>query len=49
MSIGRGMDEEDIVHICNGCYSDIKKNEIMPFVTTRMDPEITILSQKNII
>ena len=26
-------------------YSAIKKNEIMPFVTTWMDPEIIILSE----
>ena len=27
-------------------YSAIKKNEIMPFIVTCMDLEITILSQK---
>ena len=26
-------------------YSVIKKNEIMPFVATQMDPEIIILSE----
>ena len=28
-------------------YSAIKKNEIMPFVVTWMDPEIIILSEIN--
>ena len=45
MSIGRGMDKEDVVHICMEYYSAIKKNEIMPFAATRMDLEIIILSE----
>ena len=28
-----------------GYYSAIKKNEIMPFAATWMDPEITIVSE----
>ena len=28
-------------------YSAIKKNEIMPFAPTQMDPEIIILSEVN--
>ena len=28
-------------------YSAIKKNEIMPFATTRMDLEITVLSERS--
>ena len=28
-------------------YSVIKKNEIMPFTTTQMDPEIIILNEVN--
>ena len=27
------------------CYSAIKKDEIMPFAATRMDPEIVLLSE----
>ena len=45
MSIGRGMDKEDVVHIYNGYYSTIKKNEIIPSATTWMDLEIVILSE----
>ena len=30
-------------------YSAIKKNEIMPFAATRMQPEITILGEVNTI
>ena len=46
MSINRGMDKEDVVHIYTMEYhSDIKKNEIMPFAATRMDIETIILSE----
>ena len=44
MCIDRRMDKEDVVHIHNGILA-IKKNEIMPFVVTRMDLEIVILSE----
>ena len=43
------MDKEDVVHICNGLLLSLKKNETMPFVSTRMDLEIIIpgeVSQK---
>ena len=45
MSIGRGMDKEDVVHIYNGYYSVIIKNDIMPFVATWMHPETVRLSE----
>ena len=45
MSIDRGMDKEDVVHIYTKYYSAIKKNEIMPFAATWMDLEIIILSE----
>ena len=41
MSIDRGMDKEDVIHIYNGILA-IKKNEIMSFAATRMDLEIYI-------
>ena len=44
MSIVRGMDKEDGVHIYNGLLLSHKKNE-MSFTTTRMDLEIIILSK----
>ena len=47
MSIDRGMAKEDVVHIYNGTLLRYKKNEIMPFASTRMDLEIVILSEIN--
>ena len=38
-------DKEDMVHIYDGLLLSHKKNEIMPFVATWMDLEITILSE----
>ena len=35
-----------LVHIYHGCYWDIKKNEIMPFVATRMGPDYYAQSEK---
>ena len=44
MSIGRGANKEDAVHIME-YYSAIKKNEIMSFAATWMDLEIVTLSE----
>ena len=45
MSINRGMDKEDVVHIYNGILLSHKKIEIMPFAATWMDLEMIILSE----
>ena len=39
------MDKENVVHIYNGILLIHKKNEILPFVATWMQPEIIILSK----
>ena len=45
MSINRGMDKEDVVHIYRKTILAIKKNEIMPFSATREDLDIVILPE----
>ena len=46
MSIGRGMEKEDMGHIyTREYYSVIEMTEIMPFAATWMDLEIIILSE----
>ena len=45
MSINRGLDKEDVVHIYKGILLSHKKNKIMPFVATWIDTEIIILSE----
>ena len=45
MSMDRGMDKEDVVHIYNVILLSHEKNEMMPFAATWMDPEIIILSE----
>ena len=45
MSINRGMNKEDVVHIYNGILFSHKKHEIMTSAATWMDLEITILSE----
>ena len=44
MSIDRGMDKEDVVHIYDGILLRHEKNETMPFEATCMDLESVILS-----
>ena len=34
------MDKEEVASTCNGILLSHKKNKIMPFAATRMDPEI---------
>ena len=45
MSINRGMDKEDVVHIYNGILLSHKKDKILPIVTTWMDLEGFMLSE----
>ena len=44
MAINRRIDR-DVVYIRSGILLSHKKNEIMPFTATWMDPEIIILSE----
>ena len=39
--------DEDVVYIHNGILLSHKKNKIMPFVATWMEPETLILSEVN--
>ena len=46
MSTDRRMDKEEVVHTYNGLLlSHKKKNKIIPFAATWMDPESIILSE----
>ena len=45
MSINRGIDKEDVVHISVEFYSAIKRNEIELFVVRWMDLESVIQSE----
>ena len=48
MSIDGKMDQEDVVNMYNEILLRIKKkNEIMPFASTWMDPEIIVLREVN--
>ena len=43
MSVNGGMDQEDVVHICNGMLFSLKKKEIMPFAATLIDLLLLLL------
>ena len=45
MSISRGLDKENVVHICDGILLGHKKTKIMPFAATWIDLKIIILSE----
>jgi hypothetical protein len=45
ISLNRGMDIENVVHLHNGVLSAIKKNEFMKFLGKWMDLEDIILSE----
>ena len=42
MSINRGMDKVDVVHIHNGILLGPKRNKIASFIEVRMDLETVI-------
>ena len=45
MSINRGMDKADVLHTHSGILLSHRKNEIMAFAATWMDPETVLLSE----
>ena len=45
MSIDRGVHKENVVYIHNGILFSHKKDEIMPFAATQVDPEMIMLSE----
>ena len=47
MSINRGMDKEDVVHVYNGIFLAIKMNKTVLFAETQMDLETVIQSEVN--
>ena len=47
MSIDRGIDKEDVVHIDNGILTSHKRDETMQFAVTLMDLETAIQSEES--
>lgn len=45
MSINRGMDQKDVVHVYSESHSTINQNEIVSFTETWMDLEAVIWSE----
>ena len=45
MSISRGMDKEEVVHIYNGILLSHKRERMLFGITTWMDLELVILSE----
>ena len=45
MSTDRGMDKEDVLHLCSGILCSHKENKRVPFAATWIDLEIIILSE----
>ena len=45
ISISRGMDKEDVIHIYNGILLSHKKNKSMPLAVTLVKLETVILSK----
>jgi len=45
MSNDRGTDKEDVVHTYNGILLSHKKDPVMPFAATWMDPAIIKVKQ----
>ena len=45
MSINKGTDKEDVVHVYKKYYSAIKKNDMIPFAATWIQLEMIIVSE----
>ena len=47
VSFDRGLNKDDVAHTYNGCYSAVRKKEILPFTTTWIDLENIMLNEIN--